>query len=265
MCTAVLSFDPSSPVPLLLAGVRDEFTDRPWEPPGAHWPDRPALLGGRDLRAGGTWLAVDPGAPRAACILNGHGRMAPEQGRASRGELPLRAAATGRITGLDLDRFDPFHLVCAEPGGALLWSWDGRELAERELGPGLHMIVNTGLEGGGPETSPDPGERDAAAQMAERIAFFRPRLAAAERPEPGAGATAEAWGQWLPLLDGGGLDRADRRALVLTREFEAGPWGTSSVSLVALSPHGVRYDFTAAPGDPRAWTTVLPPAERDDK
>ncbi|SEG66429.1 Transport and Golgi organisation 2 [Thermomonospora echinospora] len=264
MCTAVVGFDPSSPVPLLLAGVRDEFADRPWAPPGAHWPDRPALLGGRDLRAGGTWLAVDPDAPRVACVLNGRGRLAPEEGRASRGELPLRAAADGGLGDLDLARFDPFHLVCAGLGGALLWSWDGHELAERKLGPGLHMIVNTGLEGG-PATSVDPWERESEVQMTERIAFFRPRLTAARRPEPRTGTTAGAWGEWLPLLDGGGLDRADRRALVLTRRYEAGLWGTSSVSLVALSPQGVRYDFTAAPGDPRAWTAVLPAAERGDK
>lgn len=54
MCTALVSFDPSAPVPVLLVGVRDEFTDRAWEPPAAHWPDRPSLIGGRDLLAGGT-------------------------------------------------------------------------------------------------------------------------------------------------------------------------------------------------------------------
>ncbi|MFC6936356.1 NRDE family protein [Actinomadura yumaensis] len=45
--------------------------------PGHHWPDRPGLVAGRDLRAGGTWLAVDPVAPRVATVLNGRGRMAP--------------------------------------------------------------------------------------------------------------------------------------------------------------------------------------------
>ncbi|REF01012.1 NRDE family protein [Thermomonospora umbrina] len=265
MCTAVVSVDPLSPFPVLLAGVRDEFAERPWQPPAAHWPDRPALVGGRDLQAGGTWLAVRDGGsgpPRAACVLNGHGRPAPEHGRASRGELPLLAAETGGLDGLDPARFDPFHLVCAEPGGVRLWSWDGAGFAERELGPGLHMIVNTGLEGVTQEPGRTPEEREGGAQMAARIAHFRPLLAAARRPEPRTGGAAEAWGAWLPLLDGGGLDRADRRALVLTRDFEGGRvWGTSSVSLIGLAERGARYDFTAAPGDPGAWTTVLPGPE----
>ncbi|TDD80907.1 NRDE family protein, partial [Actinomadura rubrisoli] len=147
MCTAIISFDPSSPVPVLLAGVRDEFVKRAWEPPGRHWPDRPGLVGGRDLRAGGTWLAVDPSTPRVSTVLNGRGRMAPEDARSSRGGLPLLMAADGKLGGLDLPAYDPFHLVCAEPDRVRLWSWDGGELVERSLEAGLHMIVNSGLEG----------------------------------------------------------------------------------------------------------------------
>jgi len=56
MCTALLSIQPG--LPALLVGVRDELSDRAWEPPGRHWPDHPGLVGGRDLQAGGTWLAV---------------------------------------------------------------------------------------------------------------------------------------------------------------------------------------------------------------
>src|SRR5512146_885783 len=55
MCTVVVSLDPGNPVPLLLLGIRDEFTGRPWRPPARHWPGSP-LIGGRDEEAGGTWL-----------------------------------------------------------------------------------------------------------------------------------------------------------------------------------------------------------------
>lgn len=262
MCTAVLSFDPGSPIPVLLAGIRDEFADRPWQPPGAYWPRWPGLIGGRDLQAGGTWLALDPATPRVATVLNAHGREVPAELRRSRGELPLRAAADGKLDDLELaelHRFDPFHLLCAEPAAARLWSWDGAELAEQALAPGLHMIVNSGLEGAATMPEGPDGEAlaEAVAQMAERIAHFRPRLLAARRPEPRIGTTAEAWGEWLPLMDGDGLDPADRRALVLRRDFGDGRlWGTSSVSLVALSAAGARYDFTGIPGDPDAWTLV---------
>jgi hypothetical protein len=254
MCTAIISVDPSSPVPVLLVGVRDEFVAREWEPPGRHWPDRPGLVGGRDLRAGGTWLAVDPDAPRAAVVLNGRGRMAPEQGRATRGELPLRVAADGKLGSPDLAVFDPFHLAAAEPGRVRLWSWDGSSRTERDLGPGLHMIVNSGLEGEGQLE----GETEDA-YMAARLAHFRPRLAAAPRPEPRPGQSLErAWGAWLPLVNGDGLPRADHRSLLPLLDLGEGRvWGTTSVSLVALGRTGVRYDFCAAPGDGGAWARVL--------
>ncbi|MFA1537378.1 NRDE family protein [Actinomadura monticuli] len=253
MCTAIISVDPSSSVPVLLVGVRDEFVAREWEGPGRHWGERPGLVGGRDLRAGGTWLAVDPDAPRAAVVLNGRGRMAPEAVRQSRGELPLRVADEGKLGEFDPAVFDPFHLVAAEPDRVRLWSWDGEALAERDLGPGLHMIVNSGLEGEGQLE----GETEDA-YMAARLAHFRPRLAAAPRPEPGAGEpVAGAWGAWFPLVNGDGLPRADHRALLPLLDLGDGRvWGTTSVSLVALS-RGVRYDFCAAPGEGGAWSRVL--------
>lgn len=253
MCTAIISVEPSSPVPVVVVGVRDEFVAREWTGPGRHWPERPTLVGGRDLRAGGTWLAVDPDAPRVAVVLNGRGRMAPATARASRGELPLRVAADGKLGALDLAVFDPFHLVGAEPDRVRLWSWNGETLTERELRAGLHMIVNSGLEGEGQQE----GETEDA-HMAARLAYFRPRFAAVPRPEPGPdGPVERAWGAWLPLLNGDGLARADHRALLPLLDLGDGRvWGTTSVSLIALGGGGVRYDFSAAPGEGDAWTRV---------
>jgi len=254
MCTAILSIEPGAPV--LLAGVRDEFADRSWEPPGRHWPDHPGLIGGRDLLAGGTWLAVAPAAQRAACVLNARGRMAPAGSRRSRGVLPLQAADDGKLGRADLAEFDPFHLLSAEPGAAVLWSWDGERLAERELAAGLHMVVNSGLDS---DLRTAPGHEQA------RVAHFLPRLRAAPRPDPRPGGpTAQAWGAWLPLLAGDGLAADDPRALIVRRDLGDGRvWGTTSISLVALSPGGLRYDFTARPGDPDAWYPV--PASHDRK
>jgi Transport and Golgi organisation 2 len=263
MCTAVLSYAPASPIPVLLAGIRDEFVARAWQPPARHWPDRSTLIGGRDAQAGGTWLAVDPAAPRAATVLNGRGKMAPERARTSRGELPLRAAAgwiDGKIGELDLTTFDPFHLLAADPAAVRLWSWDGAELTERSLGPGLHLIVNSGLEG----SDPDDGE-PGSAEMSARVAYFRRRFAAAARPEPRSGPAGAAWGEWLRLADGDGLDRMDPRALVVRRDFGDGRiWGTTSVSLVALSRDGARFDFSPEPGDPAAWYRLVEPSDVRD-
>jgi hypothetical protein len=247
MCTAILSIEPGAPV--LLAGIRDELVDRAWEPPGRHWPDHPGLIGGLDLLAGGTWLAVAPGARRAACVLNGRGRTAPADSRRSRGVLPLQAAEDGKLGHAGLAGFDPFHLLSAEPGVAVLWSWDGERFTERELAAGLHIVVNSGL---------DSDLRAAHEHERARITHFLPRLRAAARPAPRPGwPTARAWGAWLPLLTGDGLAPDDPRALIVRRDLNDGRvWGTTSVSLVALGPDGLRYDFTARPGDPGAWYPV---------
>jgi Transport and Golgi organisation 2 len=263
MCTTVLSFDPGSPVPVLLIGVRDEFLDRAWVPPGRHWPQWPALVGGQDLQAGGTWLAVHPGAPRVACVLNGRGKSADEDSRLSRGDLPLLLAAgelddSTALDALDLARYDPFHLLGATPDSAHLWSWDGERLSDQDLGPGLHLVVNSGLEA---EDSQDgPG----ADQMRARVTHFRPLLAAAHRPQPRAGSAADAWEAWLALADGGGLSPADPRALLVRGSFDDREWGSSSISLVALANQGARYDFRATQSSQGAqssptWTTVLSP------
>jgi uncharacterized protein with NRDE domain len=239
MCTAIIGYDPNAQVPVFLAGVRDELVDRAWVPPARHWPDRPALIGGRDEQAGGTWLAVDPSAPRVACVLNGRGAEAPSERRRSRGELPLLVAETGALDD-DLSRFDPFHLVSAEPSAVSLWSWDGEHLVTRKLEPGLHMVVNSGLA--------VPGTRGGDDHMSARVAHFRPLFEAAARDRA----------VWRLLLTGDGLDTADERALIVRRELERGRvWGTTSVTLVTLGDQETTYDFAAVPGDPAAWRPVV--------
>ncbi|MFD0634427.1 hypothetical protein ACFQ9X_25655 [Catenulispora yoronensis] len=136
------------------------------------------VVGGQDLLASGTWLAADPPAVRAATVLNGWGVLAPQSARLSRGDLALRFAAGGAeaVADLPLARYDPFLLVCATVEEVFLLSWDGRRPARRVLGPGLHLVVNSGLEGA------DSDEGPGVEQMAARIKYFRPQLAAAPRP-----------------------------------------------------------------------------------
>ncbi|MFB9249358.1 NRDE family protein [Sphaerisporangium melleum] len=237
----IVSFAPGSATPVVLAGVRDELLSRPWQAPAAHWPDRPALVGGRDLLAGGTWLAADPGGPRVAALLNGRGTEAPGHLRRSRGVLPLEAVVHGGPPA-DLTPYDPFHLLVAGRRGVRLWSWDGAEVTEAEPPAGVHIVVNSGWE---------TGEQD------PRVAFFRPRFAAAVRPSA-VDAGGVTWEDWHHLAAGAGLPVTDPRALVVRRELGDGRvWGTSSVTLVALGVDGLRYDFCPRPGDASSWHTVL--------
>jgi len=250
VCTVVLSLQPADPMPLLLLGFRDEFTGRPWQPPARHWPGSP-LVGGRDEQAGGTWLAVHPGVPRASCILNTRGQQAAPESRRSRGELPLRAAAEGprALEQLHADlgnlaRYDPFFLICAGLSAAQMLSWDGQHAALEDLEPGTHVITNAG------HTYPSD-HQDAKAE------YFGPRFAA-HRPGADPSATIkDAWGDWLTLAGGDGLSDTDPAAVIARRELPDGRlWGTTSVSLVALGPGGLRYDFQPVPSDPTTWYPV---------
>jgi uncharacterized protein with NRDE domain len=254
MCTAIVSVGPV----LLLAGIRDEFTGRAWQPPARHWPQYPGLTGGLDLVAGGTWLAVAAEARRVACVLNGRGTPAPEASRRSRGVLPLQAAAEGKLAQAELADFDPFHLLTAEPGRAGLASWDGERLTEQDLAPGLHVIVNSGL--GSDLLTPGNAPAEGAGREHElaRLAYFLPRLRSARRPDPRSGLPlAQAWGDWLALMNGDGLVPVDPRALIVRHDFGDGRvWGTTSISLVELAADEVRYDFTGRPGDPSGWHPV---------
>ena len=286
MCTVVVSFQPGEPVPLRLLGIRDELVNRPWRPPGRHWPGSP-LVGGIDQLAGGTWLAVHPGLPRVACLLNGRGQPADPAGRRSRGELPLRAAAEGPglLAELAADpaalaAYDPFHLICASADAVTAVSWPGQpppgqpspgqpspgqpppggttprtprgdagQPRVRTLAPGTHLFSNAGHAY--PVEPGDPAGEPKAAHFADKFAAARP-------PADPALPLAQAWGDWLTLAAGDGLDPAVPAAILVRRTLPDGQlYGTGSMTLVALAADGrLRYDFQPRPGDPATWYPV---------
>lgn len=250
MCTVLLRFAPGARWPILLAAVRDEFVARAWDPPGTHW-DHPydGLVGGRDHAAGGTWLAVDPDPqrPALAALLNGVRRPVPSTGpRPTRGTLALDALATGRVpTPGSVTDHDGFHLVVADLGRVEVWSWDGETLVHRELGHGDHIVVNLGVD------APDD----------PLVPHFAPLLDGLPDPLLHAGAAPRtAWEPWCELLQGDSLDPDDPRALLVRRNVDGLTYGSTSASLVGLSPDGIRYDFTADPWDPDAWYEVAVPS-----
>jgi uncharacterized protein with NRDE domain len=234
MCTVLLRLDPDGRWPVLVGAIRDEFVERAWDPPARHW-DGPfsALLGGRDQRAGGTWLAVDPAARAVGALLNAGRREEPDDGvpRPTRGTLALRILTAEGLPD-DVSRYDRFHLLRVALDVAELWSWDGDELTHQRLEPGDHIVVNAGLD-----THEDP-----------LVPHFAPLLA-------GVPSELEAWRR---LLTGDGLDPEDERALVVNKVIEGHLYGTTSGSLLALSAHEVRYQFTATPADEGSWYDVCP-------
>ena len=59
MCTLVILRRPGHAWPVLIGANRDEMIDRESKPPGRHWPDRPEVVAGLDVLAGGSWLGVN--------------------------------------------------------------------------------------------------------------------------------------------------------------------------------------------------------------
>ncbi len=94
MCTLIIGRDVLAPRSVLLAANRDEDPTRSSDPPGVLH-ESPRLVGGRDRRAGGTWLAVREGRA-AVAILNRRDRSGepapPSPERRSRGILALEVA-----------------------------------------------------------------------------------------------------------------------------------------------------------------------------
>lgn len=143
MCLIVVALGATPRYPLIVAANRDERHARPTAN-AAWWPDRPRVLGGRDLEAGGSWLALERGG-RFAAVTNIREAERPI-GLRSRGSLVAEFVAgyasaaehAARVVG-DGAAFAPFNLFL----------YDGRELmfasnraAPARLDPGLHSFSN---------------------------------------------------------------------------------------------------------------------------
>lgn len=144
MCTVVVEIPENRGGAVRLLAVRDEDPARQWDPPGEWWPDElPGVVGVRDRRAGGAWLAAMPERQRLAVILNrfsGEESWPPRQYPASRGRIVLDAANGAEPADPPLTA--AFNLVSATDGGAVVTSWDGDALRRERLAPGVHMLAH---------------------------------------------------------------------------------------------------------------------------
>ena len=144
MCLIVLRFDPAAEHPLLMVANRDEFHHRPTAPL-AWWPDAP-ILGGRDLQAGGTWLAVDRNGQFGA-LTNLRGAPMPKDAP-SRGALIPRFLKSGlspseflRELRHEAHRFAGFNLLLGSAAGIWLYS-NADPGTVRLLATGIHALSN---------------------------------------------------------------------------------------------------------------------------
>jgi uncharacterized protein with NRDE domain len=140
--------------PLLVAANRDERLDRPAEPLTVLRSNGPRTAGGRDLMAGGTWLAVnDHGV--VAGLTNKPAEEGRDPSKRSRGEIPLaltaaatagdgvfsfqRSATPGDYNpcwALVGDRHSLYYVDVTEPD----------RVRSVELAPGIHVLENKAME-----------------------------------------------------------------------------------------------------------------------
>ena len=237
MCTLIVAWQVFDAAPVCVAANRDELYDRPASPPTRRDGD-PAVVAPRDERAGGTWLGYNA----AGVVVAVTNRWASGEGDRSRGLLVAdalgerSAAAAVDLLEAELDdrRYGPCHLVAADADTCTLVRNGGTDDGIDDyrvtvLSPGVHVVVNVGVDGEWfvPSARPDAG-RDQA-DNADRV---RETL----QPEP-----AETAAEWLDRA--GGVLSDHEYGVCLHGDS----YGTRSSSLLAI---GTERSFRFADGPP---------------
>ena len=154
MCLIVLAWRAHPRFPLIVAANRDEFHGRKAAPAG-FWRDQPQILGGRDLQAMGTWMAVSR-AGRFAAVTNYRGAREPTA-QESRGALVTGFLTNGTppadyVSGVATRgaKYSGFNLLVSDRNE--LWWMSNRDGSPRRLEPGYYALGNLLLDS--PEVQP---------------------------------------------------------------------------------------------------------------
>jgi uncharacterized protein with NRDE domain len=195
MCLLVVAWQVHADYPLILAGNRDEFHDRPAAPLGwsTDWPD---IAAGRDLKAGGTWLGVARDA-RLGVVTNFRDRAQPSPADApSRGRLVPDYLLHDRTPAQFVEALEPtagryagFNLLLADRA-CLYYASNRTPRSPRSLERGIYGLSNGELDEPWPKLV-RARERFATAIEAQRpdpselFALLADRTTATEPAMPG--------------------------------------------------------------------------------
>lgn len=149
MCLIAIAWKLNPDYPLIIAANRDEFYARPSS--AIHqWEDKPAIFGGRDLKAQGSWLAISTkkhGKGRFAAVTNV--REVPMlSAPKSRGDivsdfLSSELSANDFANNLDKNQYAPFNaLLIAD--GELVYTSNRAETLTLEAG--IYGLSNASLD-----------------------------------------------------------------------------------------------------------------------
>ena len=256
MCLVILAFRVHPDVPVIVAANRDELFARPAAPVHEF---EPGIFAGKDLTAGGTWLATNRHGVTAALTnqpLATRKPDAPQGGRdpskRSRGELPLKfareaslasALASFKETPRD---YNPCALLAADrSAAAYIELIAGERALVRALSPGIHVLENRPLG----EASP---KADHARSLVDDIATW-PRdelderlLAVLANPTVPADAARmhDATSDWRPIE-------------VEANCVRTAVYGTRSSTIVQIGERITVSSTNAPPGEAPLATTVV--------
>ena len=229
MCLILTALDSHRNYPLVIAANRDEFYDRPTAP-AAFWGDRPWMLGGRDLTAGGTWLGIDRRGRFAAVTNYRQGERETAAPR-SRGLLVSDFLAAGIDAGTYVTQveresalYNGFNLLVGDARELRYFS--NREGRARVLGTGIYGLSNHLLDTDWPKvTSSKSALRallsDAGAELVPSLfALLADRRQAVDESLPQTGIGL----QWERLLSS---------AFISSQEY-----GTRSSTVVLVGRDG---------------------------
>lgn len=206
MCLILLAWRALPRHGLAVAANRDEFHARPASPV-AWWEDRPGVLAGRDLQAGGTWMGVSRSG-RFAAVTNYRGAREPAAAH-SRGALVTEflgssdsaEAYASAVAGRGAS-YSGYNLLACD--GEEMWWTSNRDGAPRRLEPGVYGLGNLLLDS--PDLGAHKGAFHAAALAAPGVEALMGTVAAARIVNPEYGTRCST----VLLREGSRLRYAER-------------------------------------------------------
>lgn len=234
MCLIVLAWRVHPEFPLIVAGNRDEFYQRPAEP-AQWWDEREDVLAGRDLASGGTWMGAGKGG-RFAAVTNFR-QGVPVPGTRSRGELPAsflqwRIAAADYAEGVARQSgYGGFSLLVADPH-ELWWVSNMGGFGAQAVEPGVHGLSNAHLDTPWPKVDGAKAEFAQAVQdddggpdVSAYLRLLHDRSLAPDDTLPDTG---------IPQL---------QEKLLSARFIHLGPYGTRASTVLRMRADG-SFDYT---------------------
>jgi uncharacterized protein with NRDE domain len=258
MCLLVIAWRVHPRYPLVVAANRDEFHERP-AAALARWPAPLEILGGRDLRAGGTWLGLDR-ARRFGVVTNFRELQPPKPGAPSRGALipqylestltppQFLAALAPRA-----DAYSGFNLLLAD-GESLWYGCNRAQPFARALVAGVYGLSNEFLDTPWPKLERVRRGfeawlgKPAGAASVELFELLEDRTRVTDDAQLPAGGVSREWERALSAPFVEHPDYGTRSSTVMLHEAD----GATYLAERRFDPRGRRAgerEFRLAPGE----------------